>query len=247
MQLREVESAHRCMGFASKAWFLILLVAIEAVWTVDAGDKNTVFSPCTDATVQKGDGFTFGLGFAANESFYADSSLQISPCNKSFTSGKIALFRPKVDEITLMTINHTDLTPQDGYGYVVAFSGAQVAATSYTKFVANQSHIVSSLTLVLDFDKGRLKKYLWKNDGCKACQKENSSLVCINGEDCAIPTESCGTVDCSLNVQLTFSGVDKHDSVLNSWYQVKNIRQYSLYSLYDSLKSSLTSQYFPWS
>lgn len=37
---------------------------------------------------------------------------------------------------------------QDGFGYVAAFSGLQFAATSFTKFVANQSYIVSSLTLV---------------------------------------------------------------------------------------------------
>ena len=30
---------------------------------------------------------------------------------------------------------------------------------------------------------------------------------------------------------------------LNSWYEVENLRQYSLYGLYSNLKNSLTNQY----
>lgn len=99
---------------------------------------------------------------------------------------------------------------------------------------------------VLDFTKGRLQNLYWKRDGCAKCSG-NSSFVCLNNQDCAIKTNSCknkgGNVDCSLGIQLAFSGTDKHLSVLNSWYEVKNLGQYSLYGLYSNLKDSLTSQY----
>jgi hypothetical protein len=104
-----------------------------------------------------------------------------------------------------------------------------------------------SLTLVqvLDFDTGRLKTPLWKSDGCKACQG-NSSFVCVHGE-CAIPSKYCkgsgGVEDCSLSIQLTWSGTDQRYQVLNSWYQINNLGQYSLYNLYSNLMSSLSNQY----
>ena len=100
----------------------------------------------------------------------------------------------------------------------------------------------------LEFKKGRLQNLFWKRDGCSKCSGD-SSFVCLNNQDCAIKTNSClkrgqgGSVDCSLGIQMAFSGTDKHMSVLNSWYEVKNLRQYSLYGLYSNLKDSLTSQY----
>jgi hypothetical protein len=98
---------------------------------------------------------------------------------------------------------------------------------------------------VLDFDTGRLKTPLWKSDGCKACQG-NSSFVCVHGE-CAIPSKYCkgsgGVEDCSLSIQLTWSGTDQRYQVLNSWYQINNLGQYSLYNLYSNLMSSLSNQY----
>ncbi|KAL6997911.1 hypothetical protein U1Q18_008035, partial [Sarracenia purpurea var. burkii] len=99
---------------------------------------------------------------------------------------------------------------------------------------------------VLDFNKGRLQNLYWKRDGCALCSG-NSSFVCLNNQDCAIRTSSCknhgGSVDCSLGIQLAFSGTDKHELVFNSWYEVTNLRQYSLYGLYSNLRNSLTSQY----
>lgn len=98
---------------------------------------------------------------------------------------------------------------------------------------------------VLEFKKGRLQNLYWKRDGCAKCSG-NSNYVCLNNQDCALRTTNCkpqGSVDCSLGIQLTFSGTDKHFSALNSWYEVQNLRQYSLYGLYSNLKDSLTSQY----
>lgn len=50
-------------------------------------------------------------------------------------------------------------------------------------------------------------------------------------------------MDCSIGIQLAFSGTDKHESVLNSWYEVSNLQQYSLYGLYSNVKGSLGGQF----
>ncbi|KAL4611262.1 hypothetical protein ACB092_08G110800 [Castanea dentata] len=129
---------------------------------------------------------------------------------------------------------------------MVAFAGRKYAARSLPAFVANSTYIVTSFTLVLEFQKGRLQNFYWKRDGCASCSGK-SNFVCLNKQDCAIRTSSWknrgGSVDCSLGIQLAFSGTDKHLIALNSWYEVENLRQYSLYGLYSNLKNSLTNQY----
>lgn len=96
---------------------------------------------------------------------------------------------------------------------------------------------------VLEFKKGTLQNFYWKSDGCASCSGK-SSFVCLNKQDCAIRTSNCkghgGSGDCSLGIQLAFSGTDKHDAVLNSWYEVSNLRQFSLSGLYSNLRNSLT-------
>lgn len=156
---------------------------------------------------------------------------------------------------------------------MVAFAGRKYAARSLPAFFGNSTYSVTSFTLVsysslmsqshkfssypsnieicniyqvLEFSHGRLQNLYWKRDGCASCSGK-SSFVCLNNQDCAIKTSSCksqgGSVDCSLGIQLAFSGTDKHDVVLNSWYEISNLRQYSLFGLYSNLKDSLTSQY----
>nr|GFA54275.1 ALK tyrosine kinase receptor scd-2 like [Tanacetum cinerariifolium] len=106
-------------------------------------------------------------------------------------------------------------------GYMVAFAGRKYAARSLPAFVANGTYIVTSFTLVMEFQKGRLQNLYWKRDGCSSCSGK-SNFVCLNNQDCAIKTSSCknrnqgGNVDCSIGIQLAFSGTDKHESVFNS-------------------------------
>ncbi|ONK67282.1 uncharacterized protein A4U43_C06F18520 [Asparagus officinalis] len=131
-------------------------------------------------------------------------------------------------------------------GFMVAFAGRKYAARSLPAFVGNSSYSVTSFTLVLEFHKGTLQNLYWKRDGCATCSGK-SNFVCLNKQNCAIKTPSCkgqgGSVDCSIGIQTAFSGTDKHDVALNSWYEVSNLRQYSLFGLYSNLKDSLTSQY----
>lgn len=238
-------------------------MAVPATWTaifiiatlrlVACGDNNRVYSPCSDTKVARSDGFTFGIAFASRDVLLrngANTTSQLSPCDSrlslSSSNSQIAVFRPKVDEISLLSVNSSSFAPDSYGGYMVAFAGHKYAARSTAAFVANSTYTVTSFTLVLEFTKGRLQNLYWKRDGCAKCSG-NSSFVCLNNQDCAIKTNSCknkgGNVDCSLGIQLAFSGTDKHLSVLNSWYEVKNLGQYSLYGLYSNLKDSLTSQY----
>ncbi|XP_021771260.1 uncharacterized protein LOC110735384 [Chenopodium quinoa] len=231
--------------------FTIFILAITTI-LVQAGDNNHVYSPCRDTTVQRDDGFTFGLAFSSKTSFFFNNnaSLQLSPCDRrlslSSSSSQIALFRPKVDEISLLTINASSFSPDSAGGYMVAFAGSKYAARSIPTFVANSTHIVTSFTLILEFKQGRLQNLFWKRDGCASC-KGKSKFVCLNNVDCAIRMSDCknrgGSMDCSLGIQLAFSGTDKHYSVLNSWYEVQNLRQYSLFGLYSNLRKSLSDQF----
>ncbi|XP_049400580.1 uncharacterized protein LOC125864600 [Solanum stenotomum] len=229
---------------------VFLLISSLTLLAQSRSDTNHVYSPCADAKVQRSDGFTFGIAFASRTSFFVNSSVQLSPCDKrlflSSANSQIAVFRPKVDEISLLTINTSSFFPDSYGGYMVAFAGRKYAARSLPAFVANGTFTVTSFTLVHEFKKGRLENLYWKRDGCSSCSG-NSNFVCLNGQDCAIRTNNCknrgGNVDCSLGIQLTFSGTDKHASVFNSWFEVKNLRQYSLYGLYSNLRGSLTDQY----
>ncbi|GJM96024.1 hypothetical protein PR202_ga12826 [Eleusine coracana subsp. coracana] len=230
---------------------MLLVVALAVACCLvqlAAGDTNGVFEPCSDARIQRGDGFTFGVVFAGYSSFFSGQT-QLSPCDRRLnlaSSAQLAVFRPKVDEISLLTVNTTTgFNPASVGGYMVAFAGRKYAARSPPIFVSNSSFTVSSFTLVLEFNKGRLQNLHWKKDGCDACSGK-SNFVCLGKQTCAIRTQSCknqGPVDCSIGIQLAFSGTDKHESVLNSWYEVSNLRQYSLYGLYSNLKDTLSGQF----
>ncbi|XP_030960805.1 uncharacterized protein LOC115982366 [Quercus lobata] len=240
------------MAMAMAVLAMLLLLMMTMMKTLDADNTNGLYQPCGDTKIQRSDGFTFGIAFSTKDSFYYNQNLshQLSPCDRRLSlatlNSQLAVFRPKVDGISLLTINTSSFSPDAYGGYMVAFAGRKYAARSLPAFVANSTYIVTSFTLVLEFQKGRLQNLYWKRDGCASCSGK-SNFVCLNKQDCAIRTSSCknrgGSVDCSLGIQLAFSGTDKHLMALNSWYEVENLRQYSLYGLYSNLKNSLTNQY----
>lgn len=224
-----------------------MVIMMAMLIAADAADTNDVFDPCSDAKVQKTDGFTFGLAFSDKDSFFFDQ-VQLSPCDSrlalSSKNAQLAVFRPQVDEMSLLTINGSTFDPAKSGGYVVAFAGRKYAARSPPVMVADDRMTVTSLTLVLEFQKGTLQNLFWKKFGCDSCSKE---FVCLNGQDCAISKSKCksngGSVDCNLGIQLAFSGTDRNLDVLNSWYEVSNLRQYSLFGLYSGLSNSVVGQF----
>ncbi|KAJ1378556.1 hypothetical protein SESBI_47708 [Sesbania bispinosa] len=113
----------------------IAVAVLVAALPVNAGDTNRAFSPCMDTRVQRSDGFTFGIAFASKDKFFYNNnnSLQLSPCDSrlslSNSNSQISVFRPKVDEISLLTVNSSSFVA-DSYGYMVAFAGRKYAARS---------------------------------------------------------------------------------------------------------------------
>eukprot|EP00257_Ricinus_communis_P016402 XP_015574568.1 uncharacterized protein LOC8275556 isoform X2 [Ricinus communis] len=228
---------------ATPTMVAVTVVVTTMIMAANAADSNDVFSPCSDAKIEKSDGFTFGLAFSSKESFFFDH-VQLSPCDSRLAlfskMAQLAVFRPKVDEISLLTINSSTFNPGMSGGYMVAFAGRKYAARSFPVMVADNGIIVTSFTLVLEFQQGILQNLYWKSFGCDKCSKD---FVCLNGKDCAVHNSKCrsngGHIDCNLGVQLTFSGTDKNLETLNSWYEVSNLRQYSLYGLYSNLRHSI--------
>lgn len=99
------------MAMVKKLVAVLVVVATAAAVVAEAGDTNGVFSPCSDATVKRFDGFTFGLAFSGKDSFFFNKT-QLSPCDLrlslSNTNSQLAVFRPKVDEISLLIVNSTN-------------------------------------------------------------------------------------------------------------------------------------------
>ncbi|KAM7258082.1 hypothetical protein ACFE04_013823 [Oxalis oulophora] len=216
---------------------LIIFTIATLIAVISAGDGNEVFDPCSDAKVAEGDGFTFGIAFSTKEAFFLDQ-IQYSPCDSrlglSGKSAQLAIFRPMVDEISLLTINSSNFNPVLAGGYMVAFAGRKYAARSFPIMVADNANTITSYTLVLEFQQGTLQNLYWKSFGCDSC-----AGVCLNMQDCAVPNSKCksngGSVNCDIHIQLTFSGTDKNLEALNSWYEVDNLRRFSLYGLYSSI------------
>lgn len=93
---------------------MVTMTMVVMMFVAEGADTNNVFSPCVDARVQKFDGFTFGLAFSNRDSFFFNQT-QLSPCDLrlslSGNGAQLALFRPKVDEISYLTINSTTFNP----------------------------------------------------------------------------------------------------------------------------------------
>jgi hypothetical protein len=101
-------SSRRVSVPALAAAAVLLLASVAA-----ADDHNGVYDPCADASVQRGDGFTFGVVFSGRDSF-SSGGVQLSPCDSRLglaNRAQVALFRPQVDEISLLTVNSSSFDP----------------------------------------------------------------------------------------------------------------------------------------
>ncbi|KAK9921488.1 hypothetical protein M0R45_029997 [Rubus argutus] len=233
---------------------------------VVVGDGLTTYDAIRDVASdgwRGSDGFTFGIAFRVQGRVLrngANTTSQLSPCDSrlslSSSNSQIAVFRPKVER---------DLSPhpstppslslrvlmgfRDSYGgYMVAFAGHNRLQGLLLAFVGQYTYTVTKLYSCKCLSSPRA--------GCRTCIGKGMGAPNVQGIPALFAStirtvqsrqQRCknkgGNVDCSLGIQLAFSGTDKHLSVLNSWYEVKNLGQYSLYGLYSNLKDSLTSQY----
>ncbi|XP_030499960.2 uncharacterized protein LOC115715256 [Cannabis sativa] len=225
---------------------VMMMMMMMMIFVEGNRDTNEVYDPCMDSKIQRSEGFSFGIALSSNESFFSNGT-QLSPCDNRLPiyHGKaavFAVFRPMVDEISLLNVSSSDLDPAAMGGYMVAFAGKKYAARSQPIFVADDTHIVTSFALVLEFDRGTLVNLHWKKFGCRECGGDQS-FVCLNNQDCAVQRSKCikqgGSLECHLSIQLTFSGTDKNLNTLNSWYELNNLRHNSLLRLFNSLTNSL--------
>lgn len=98
------------------AWWMVCSTVVMVMIPAYAGDTNPVFDPCTDAQVRRFDGFTFGLAFSSRNDFFFNGT-QLSPCDSRLSlslpakRAELALFRPKVDEVSLLTVNSSTFNP----------------------------------------------------------------------------------------------------------------------------------------
>lgn len=102
------------LSSATKMVIMVVMMIMTLMTVAKAVDTNNVFDPCSDSAVKKSDGFTFGIAFSMKESFFFDQ-IQLSPCDRrlslSSLDAQLAVFRPKVDEISLLTINTSTIHP----------------------------------------------------------------------------------------------------------------------------------------
>ncbi|GAQ81596.1 hypothetical protein KFL_000850120 [Klebsormidium nitens] len=224
------------MGFLGAILLLSLVLGAFA-------DDNPVYNPCGDApAVARGDGFTFAVALGSDPTFWHG----LSPCDPNLVqvpeilpSGtSMAVFRPKVDELSLIRFNNISLNNLNnqfpGNQSLMVYAGSYPAYISVPKTYRTPLGQVPTFSLVLDFNRGKLRNILWKNEDCKTCEKQ----YCFNNRNCAVPQATCdqsrGTDPnrCRLALQVAFSGTDKNMVPMQSWYQIAQLKQYSITGLY---------------
>lgn len=94
---------------------ICLTALLILVFTSTGLASNGLYEPCADTRVQRSDGFTLGIAFSSRPSFFIDQSHQLSPCDRRLSlaslNSQLAIFRPKVDEISLLTVNTSTFFP----------------------------------------------------------------------------------------------------------------------------------------
>nr|CAD1819650.1 unnamed protein product [Ananas comosus var. bracteatus] len=127
------------MRSSAAAALAVAMVAAAAVVAVVVGTRTASALPC-------------------------DSRLSLS----SAGSAQLAVFRPKVDEISLLTVNTTsNFDPANAGGYMVAFAGRKYAARSLP-CLSLTAHTQSRVP------KGHASKPVLETDGCSSCSGQSS-------------------------------------------------------------------------
>lgn len=128
-------------------FFFLLLTTSCFSFLVESSDNNHMYSPCGDTKVERSDGFTFAIAFASRSSFFLNNSQQLSPCDRrlslSSSNSQIAVFRPKVDEISLLTINTSSFSPVTYF----FFSSLFVFFLNFTWIYCTLIHIKKKLKI----------------------------------------------------------------------------------------------------
>lgn len=103
------------MGVIVTVPMKLLLLLMALVVHSESANTNNVYQPCADTKIQRSDGFTFGIAFSSRDSFFSNQSHQLSPCDRRLSlaalNSQLAVFRPRVDQISLLSINTSSFFP----------------------------------------------------------------------------------------------------------------------------------------
>ncbi|XP_024536158.1 uncharacterized protein LOC9645484 [Selaginella moellendorffii] len=185
-------------------------------------------------------------------------------------NSRVAVFRPLLDQISMLRTNnasyldlHTAVIYQTstieehsfvflfqfpGNATVVAYAGNPTIVSTPKYFLIPYGRI-PIYTLVIELKKGVLKNLLWKDDKCASCGGKTSAScfqgACSTSEStCLDPSSTIASVKgadpCRFAINVAFSGTDKNNVVMDSWYQVKSMEQYSITSLFGQAGNALS-------
>ncbi|GBG45181.1 hypothetical protein CBR_g78629 [Chara braunii] len=234
-----------------------------------AKDGNSNFNPCVAGPgVGVKDGFSFGVVFGVADgenrtwphSNPQNFSQNPNPCESPppplLANTEVSVFRPRVDEITILRFSLADADRLRTKG-LDAFSVFATGTENKDRLAAPRrwfvgNSIVPSYTLIVNLDKGKLESFRWKRESCRFCG-DGQCISYFDGypdaqSSCAFDrstSQQCkeAPMRCELAIQVTWAGTDKDSAVLKSWYQVDSLGKYSLSDLYVKAETSVYDQY----
>lgn len=244
------------------------------------GTASQNLNPCEPtqpSDIEQGKGFVIGLAYWPGGSIadWGNASAGLHPCFDDegllVTAGvEIATFEIEVDKMALLrTSRFTEAQlfdqAQRSNGpdvvSVVAFAGKYRSEARYIwsddASITGGTGVVNTLSLIPDFDEGRLEFLRWRNVGCNGCDDsqcikttqpaqtdlaESSACASFSISDCACGRSSnnrqCASpadepFRCHTGFQVATSGEDKNSKPLKTGLQLQRINALSLTNLYN--------------
>ncbi|KAM1670838.1 hypothetical protein COP1_044406 [Malus domestica] len=65
-------------------------------YLIDCSNNSNIYLPCADTTVERSDGFTFGIAFASKDSFQRNRTIAVSLQLQAATSTAAAVARKSI-------------------------------------------------------------------------------------------------------------------------------------------------------
>ncbi|KAL3677209.1 hypothetical protein R1sor_027157 [Riccia sorocarpa] len=184
-------------------------------------DQNTIYDPCNSQPTQIRDAITIGVAFVGDITTWynnSDVSLNVlSPCKSPLADkltkvGFIALFRPQIDQLSLLNIENSSLislstTFAQSVSLLLYAQGMNNTILAGPRSFMSPYGMVPSLTTIVDFENGYIKNFTWKNDDCLDCPQ---SSMCLD-KNCVDPQVQCTAASsnsnsCNFSINVAFSG-----------------------------------------
>ncbi|KAJ7533412.1 hypothetical protein O6H91_13G047500 [Diphasiastrum complanatum] len=221
--------------------------------------------------LQVRDAITIAIGLAGDISvWYNHSNVELnllSPCSAQLAAqlptrsdgtpkARVAIFRPMLEQLTLLRINNASyvqlLTDFPGNASLIVYAGVNSTIVSKPRSFLVPYGRVPEFNLILQFENGNLTHLLWENENCASCGANSPACVqgsCATAESICQNATSSNATDtttddsspCRLGINIAFSGTDKNNRLLETWYQVSQVQKFSLSNLFLNAKTALLS------